>query len=288
MPWAALLMDFGSANYLGASVLTRKPQPPGTPQYQSPEAQRFEFEHAREPTARYKARPADDVYALGMMAYRLFTGRYPPPTLQLEPTEDGGIRLKSVPLVPPEKWVELSPEVATLLRRMLSEDPSARGSAAEVAQAFEQAAKTAGRQAAGARPPRPARVAVRARWFALAVGVLLVASAGWGMRWALEKSPAAMAPEAGHSSLGDVERAVPASGAKPRSGQSGIREGMPKKPVPGQLRPPCKKPLVEIQGGCWAGPGEEKPPCQPPAYEWKGKCYWPMASFEEPATSSPP
>jgi serine/threonine protein kinase len=32
---SAVLMDFGSANYLGASVLTRQPQPPGTPPYQS-------------------------------------------------------------------------------------------------------------------------------------------------------------------------------------------------------------------------------------------------------------
>ncbi|KFE63192.1 hypothetical protein DB31_2785 [Hyalangium minutum] len=46
---AAVLIDFGSGNYLGASVLTRQPQPPGTPQYQSPESQRFEFAHAGDP-----------------------------------------------------------------------------------------------------------------------------------------------------------------------------------------------------------------------------------------------
>ena len=285
---AALLMDFGSANYLGASVITRKPQPPGTPQYQSPEAQRFELEHARAPTARYKARPADDVYALGMMAYRLFTGRYPPPTLQLEPTEDGGIRLKSVPLVPPEKWVELSPELAALLRRMLSEAPSTRGSAGEVAQALEQAAERAGLQAAGARPPRPARMAVRVPRLALAVGVLLAASAGWVLRWALEKNPTGVAPEASSTGLGDVGNAVPASGAKPQPMQHGLREEVPKKPLPNQIRPPCEKPMVEIQGGCWVGPNQQKPPCKHPSYEWKGRCYWPMHSFQEPATSSPP
>jgi hypothetical protein len=96
-----------------------------------------------------------------------------------------------------------------------------------------------------------------------------------------------MAPEAGNSSLGDVERPVPASGAKPQAGQSGIREGVPKKPLPTQLRPPCKKPMVEIQGACWV-PRDEKPPCELPSYEWKGKCYWPVANLQEPATSSPP
>jgi eukaryotic-like serine/threonine-protein kinase len=295
---AAMLMDFGSGNYLGASVLTRQPQPPGTPQYQSPEAQRFEFEHAREPTARYKARPADDVYALGMMAYRLFTGRYPPPVIQVEATEEGGTRLKSVPLEPPEKWVELAPELAGLLRRMLSEDSSVRGSAGEVAQALEQTAEAA--VAPESPSPGPAPAALRTRrswrrqarvgapWPAVAVGVLLAVSAGWGMRWALEKRSAGTVPEAATSGLGDVSRAVPASGEKPPLVQSGIREEVPKKPLPNQQRPPCEKPLVEIKGGCWVGPNEQKPPCKHPSYEWKGHCYWPMHSFQGPATSAPP
>ena len=314
---AALLMDFGSGNYLGASVLTRQPQPPGTPQYQSPESQRFEFEHAGEPTARYKARPADDVYALGMMAYRLVTGRYPPPALQLEETEGGGTCLKPVPLAPPEKGVELGPELAALLLRMLSDDPTARGSAGEVAQALEQAAETAGPEAEGARTPRPAQVPVQAvapespspgpapaerrtraswlrpvlagaPWLAAVVGVLLAASAGWMMRWALEKRPARVAPEAGTSGLGDVGSAVPSSGEKPQPIQRGIREEVPKKPLPNQQRPPCQKPLVEIQGGCWVGPNQQKPPCELHTYEWKSQCYWPLIKVEAPATSDQP
>jgi len=294
---AAMLMDFGSGNYLGASVLTRQPQPPGTPQYQSPESQRFEFEHAGAATARYKARPADDVYALGMMAYRLITGRYPPPVLQVEETEEGGIRLKAVPLMPPEKWVELSPELAALLRRMLSDEPTARGTAGEVAQVLEQASETAAAQAASAKPPRPAAVAVPAvprrvlagaRGLAAAVGVLLAAGAGWVVQWRLERSPAEVAPEVESAGLGDARRAVPASGEKPYAVPSGLREEVPKKPLPNQQRSPCEDPLLEIQGGCWFGPRKEKPPCKAPWYEWKNQCYWPAIKMQAPPTADQP
>lgn len=281
----ALLMDFGSANYLGASVLTRQPQPPGTPQYQSPEAQHFEFEHAGASTARYKARPADDVYALGVTAYRMITGRYPPPVLQVEPAE-GALRLKAAPLVPPEKWVSLSPELSALLQRMLSVDPSTRGSAGEVAQALEEAAGDTRPEAKVAAVPR--RVLPRARWLAMAAGLVLVLSAGWLVQWQLHKSPVSALPEAGNSSLGDVGSALPASGEKPQALQSVLQAEVPKKPLPNQQRPPCGKPLVEIQGGCWVGPNEEKPPCTHPSYEWKGRCYWPMITSQGPSTSDPP
>lgn len=294
---AAVLMDFGSANYLGASVLTRHPLPPGTPLYQSPEAQRFEFEHASAPTARYKARPSDDVYALGMMAHRLVTGRYPPPVLEVEPTEDGSLRLKSVPLVPPEQWGALSPELSALLRRMLSEDPSARGSAADVAQALEAAAEREGHEAALARASRSTRAAVlaasrwvrpRARSMALAAGALLSVMTGWMIEGWLHEHPASTVPEAGTSRLGDMGNAVPASGQKPHADSSGLHEGVPKKPLPSQLRPPCPKPMVELQKACWIERTEEKPPCTLPSAEWKGKCYWPVASLQQPSTSNPP
>jgi serine/threonine protein kinase len=75
----AVLMDFGAGNYTGAARLTREGFPPGTDTYRSPEAWEFALHRPRNSTAVYEARPADDVFALGVSAYRLVTGTYPPP-----------------------------------------------------------------------------------------------------------------------------------------------------------------------------------------------------------------
>lgn len=293
---AAVLIDLGPGNYLGASVLTRQPQPPGMPQYQSPESQRFEFEHAADPTARYKAWPADDVYSLGIMAHRLLLGRNPPPALKLEEAEEG-LRLAAVPRALVEAWGALSPELAALLRRMLCQEPTARGSAGEVALALEGAAECARTQANGASPPRahpevarwaPRWLPPRARWMAMAASMLLAAIAGWGLRWRQEPGSATAAPAGGTSRLGELGSAAPEGGAKPTAEQGRIHEDVPKKPAPEQLRPPCKKPLVELQGGCWLEQREAKPPCEFPAAEWRGKCYLPIAHRQGSATSAPP
>ncbi|HYI03227.1 serine/threonine protein kinase, partial [Hyalangium sp.] len=316
-------MDFGCGNYLGAGVLTRQPQPPGTPQYQSPESQRFEFAHLREPTAaRYESQAADDVYALGMTAYRLVTGRYPPPSLEVEKTRRG-LRLVALPWVPPERWVVLCPELALLIRQMLSEEPSARGSAGDVARALERAAETAGPEADGPTTPRPAEappaparaapglvpgaamlrtrpwlrsVRARAPWLAATVGVCLVMGTWWTARRVLEEMRGREAQgawrgdkaDAGTSGLGDAGIALPVSVETPQPAPSGIQVDMPKNPLPGQRLSPCEKPLVEINGGCWVGPRDKKPPCGLHSYEWRNQCYWPMITPQRPTTSEPP
>jgi serine/threonine protein kinase len=74
----AFLTDFGAGHFRGAATLTSKLLPPGTPAYRSPEALAFVRAFRRHPTAHYPASTCDDLFALGVMAYRLVTDEYPP------------------------------------------------------------------------------------------------------------------------------------------------------------------------------------------------------------------
>jgi serine/threonine protein kinase len=74
------LTDFGAGHYRGADTLTSKLLPPGTPVYRSPEAWGFLNVFSRHPTVHYPASTCDDLFALGVMAYRLVTDEYPPLT----------------------------------------------------------------------------------------------------------------------------------------------------------------------------------------------------------------
>jgi len=338
----AVLMDFGSGNYRGASILTRQLPPPGTPLYQSPESLRFEWKHLHRPMVRYEAQPADDVYALGTTAYRLLTGSYPPPLVEVETTAKGS-RLVHRPLVLPERWAAASPELAALLHQMLSAEPAARGTAGEVAQALEREAAAARRQEYGPRrslpalrvsapssPSGPSHVSVEAApereaetvapspsfeaptrpgasphplrpragrvfWLA-AAGVALSLGAWWIGQYPRMERPAVVAQgtrggdkdSAGPSELADSAVAAPVNPGAPESARPGMGLQMPKKPLPGQRRPPCLKPMIEINGGCWAGPTDELPPCSALSYEWNKRCYAPIMGAWQPSTSDPP
>ncbi|WP_257458072.1 serine/threonine protein kinase [Archangium lipolyticum] len=73
----AVLVDFGVGYYEGAPTLTEGLFPPGTPRYRSPEAWRFGRENQDVQGAHYRAGVGDDLYALGVVFYRLLTGRDP-------------------------------------------------------------------------------------------------------------------------------------------------------------------------------------------------------------------
>jgi hypothetical protein len=317
----AMLMDFGAGDFRGARTLTREPLPPGTPQYRSPEALLFQWRWRRPSTAHYEAGPADDVYALGMLAYRLATGMYPPTT---DDDEDEVVvddsRLAYPALVPPEAQATMSPELAAFIRQMLSHEPTARGSAAEVAEALEYAAMTAGPEAdqpitpravethpmtpraVEAHPARTARTAPRRHppawllWLTAAVGVQVVINVWWSTHWQSVERPPAVAQEGrdggtedgGTASLADAALTRREDMALPVPAQEGISLEMPKKPFPGQRRPPCKKPETEINGGCWIALLEAVPPCGDTSYEWRNKCYYPVAAPQRPTTSEQP
>jgi serine/threonine protein kinase len=271
----ASLMDFGAGTWKGAPRLTHDgPMPPGTREYRSPKALRFHWEHRRNLNALYEVTPADDVYALGVTAYRLVTGVYPPPG-----TDPEG-RLEKYPVARPTRLLPQSlnawvvPELASLIERMLADEPQARGSARQVAEAAEEAATKAGSKAdrplmgpdpvrVSATPgpaPKPAAEPVQVRSkpptlpsehrssrAVVTLGVLLAMA----IVAVLCPSPAVEAPNAlaraeqqdagteedgGTLGLGEEARTAPVSASAQPNSRRGVALDMPRKPLPGQLR----------------------------------------------------
>ncbi len=149
----AVLTDFGSSTYAGAATLTPPTVVPGTPAYLSPEAALIELRALRDPTVRYTARPADDLYALGVTACRLVTGEYP---ALGEPSQDEKGNWQVEAVVHPPALLDdacVAPPLRALILRMLSVRPEERGTAAELAELLEQATE---RLAPVSAPPSPA------------------------------------------------------------------------------------------------------------------------------------
>ena len=154
----ALLTDFGSGRYPEASLLTPDILPPGTPAYRSPEAWLFSLQHFRDTQARYSALPSDDLYSLGVTAYRLVTGHYPE---LAEPSQDEAGTWHLQGLSSPAPLLlnpRVSPQLNGLILRMLSVHPEARGTAAQLAEALEQASQLSTPESTGplfVQQPRP-------------------------------------------------------------------------------------------------------------------------------------
>jgi eukaryotic-like serine/threonine-protein kinase len=145
-PDRAVLVDFGSAYHRGASPLTWN-LPPGTPRYRSPEAWMFTQQSTRPPSARYAFRASDDVFALGVSAYRLVTDEYPPPTDPAHPLSGCWAAEGLGPRAPRELNARVAPALDGLILRMVSVEPAQRGTAGTLAEALERAAAGAGPEA---------------------------------------------------------------------------------------------------------------------------------------------
>jgi eukaryotic-like serine/threonine-protein kinase len=333
----AVLTDFGSGTWRGAPPLTERVMPPNTREYRSPEALRFEWGNWRKKGARYEAGPADDLYALGVAAYRLVTGGYPPPGTDPEALKEnlpeGAARRPTARELNPR----VVPELSALIERMLAEEPEARGSVREVAEAAESEAEHLGPEVdvapwgleraeakgvavpAGIQPEPSAAPAAavpsagvpvaehterearpwewRPVFVVTTVSLMLVATC-W---MAPDSSPAPpevaqveepereMAPDAGTRGLGDEALATRVEAfSVPNSGEP-VAENIPKQPLPGQRRPPCKKSWeVVINGGCWKLLAGSAPPCGEGEYEWQGACYDPALDRSRPPTSTKP
>jgi hypothetical protein len=232
------------------------------------------------------------VYALGVTAYRMVTGKYPPPRVDPElALGPGGAWLQ--PLLPPRKLATVSKELEVLILRMLAEEPEARGPSGDLAQALEAAVRSEDAEAdlpitvrpthaTAERAARPIALFRPPAWLVVAAtGVAVIA---WvAMHWQHVKTSGtnAGARDGGSTGLAD---AAPTGVPPPVSAQSRIGLDLPKKPLPSQRQPPCEKPEIEINGGCWVILGNATPPCGARSYEWKNGCYWP--SFEQPRPST--
>lgn len=304
----AVLVDFGSCWYPGASPLTGRELPPGTAPYRSPQLGLLEFALGLGSTGTYQTQPADDVYALGITAYRLLAGVYPPSE------SDGSARPEA-----PKGLNDVCPALGALIKRMLSEDPKARGSARQVAEELEEMLRST-RPAmderwganASRQPTEKARPPTRREQprkelmphFVVAGGMCLMALFLLLMPRDVDRGELADAeprpnprvsdqPDGG-TSVGEeaMTAAAPAEGLPPE--ERGVSREVPSRPLDGQMRPPCTRRLtVELNGACWAILlGAEKAPCDPTMipklYEHAGRCYTPIFKGQRQPTSKDP
>jgi len=291
-----VLIDFGSGHFEGAARLTWQSLPPGTHEYLSPQACRFEMGLGRHRNGYYPPAAADDVYALGMTAFRLVMGQYPPPVDTRE-DEEGYWHL-----VRPDfrRLLESNPRVGPRLRelilRLLSEAPEARGTAAQAAAELEAIAEE-----------RVPRLRAWRPWLAVA------AAAGFaGLLWNVApvsvppqrvsaSSPGALdfqSPDAGTSAVGDASPTQKQAPAPPAQEKKPVAQQPLPEPRPGQTRPdkrgqcPGRKQVL-INGACWidVSASMSTDECvENGSVLFKGRCYEPVQpSPKQPQpTSSPP
>jgi serine/threonine-protein kinase len=87
------------------------------------------------------------------------------------------------------------------------------------------------------------------------------------------------------SSLAEPAATEFLSAPEPLSTHEGVTAELPQGPLPGQRTPPCKRPQIEINGGCWIRVADEAPPCVASTYEWKKRCHFPVPAPPRPSTS---
>jgi hypothetical protein len=285
----AVLIDFGSGHYQGAPRLTWQSLPPCTSAYRSAQASLFHIRLVRERDSYYAPTPADDLYALGVTAYRLVMGKYPPP-MEVQEDEEGCWQVWSPD---PRPLLENNPRVKPVLRewilRLLSDTPEARGTAGQLAEALEAEAKgsmpvpqvatppaaevsppnVAVAGAGGAqveRPRQPVRVRAWKPWLALA-GVVATGVLLWSVKQPVQIQPGqvsastrraadAQVPDAGPAAVGNSLPTAPLASAHPLTEQEPIAQDSPPVPRPGQTQPDAKgrcpaRSHVAINGGCW-------------------------------------
>ncbi len=311
----AMLLDFGSGSFQGAERLTWQSLPPGTSDYRSPAANLYLLTSLRAPTEQFHATAADDLYALGVTAYRLVTGEYPP---EAQPVKDetGAWRVECPDLgAALERKAAVEPRMRESILKLLAEAPEARGTAAEFAQTLEAPdAPVESRVASSLMTEQLSTMAGRPqkqdsgrgyrdtwRSLAIAVGVACLLTWTWqAVRVGLEctrlgslSTQHADVPDAGSAAVGDSTELAPLDSAQE---QKALADEMPPEPRPGQTRTDEKgkcpgRQHVPINGGCWVEqPLTHATECQENGFTLiKGQCYAPalLPHGKRPPTSFP-
>ncbi|HYH95904.1 serine/threonine protein kinase [Hyalangium sp.] len=139
-----VLMDLGAGGYEGATPLTSHVLPPVTEVYLSPEAMAFAQAHVAQAGARYQARPTDDLYALGVMAYRVLVDEYPFPVHLPRDMYWAAVQSRPAPQVR-ERNPRVPEALAAIVQRLLASRPEERHTdAQELAEALLQAREAGG------------------------------------------------------------------------------------------------------------------------------------------------
>jgi serine/threonine protein kinase len=138
------LTDFGAGAYKGAKTLTVQPLAPGTPNYRSPEACAFQRLFAAHPSLHYPSSVCDELFALGVMAYRLVTDEYPPCADPDQPGAEVWRKGGPGPRPPHELNANVSVELSKLIMRLLaSPERRFKGDVQLAAEAMERASASA-------------------------------------------------------------------------------------------------------------------------------------------------
>jgi serine/threonine-protein kinase len=184
----AVLVDFGAAWSEGVTTLTQGLYPPGTPHYRSPEAWRFGLENMGNEAAHYRPGVADDLYALGVVLYRLLTHRYP-----FEVGDETSVRavIHKAPLPPHLHNPRVPRPLSALCLKLLAKTPGERyPSATALCEALEEL--LAGADAAWRVPlreaprdggPGPAHTRLTPRLHRAAASVGVLVALGLGGMW---------------------------------------------------------------------------------------------------------
>jgi serine/threonine-protein kinase len=228
----AVLVDFGAGYREGEPTLTKGVFPKGAHHYRAPEAWAFLRQHAGVPGAHFRPGPSGDLYALGVVLYRLLTGRFP-----FRLTDEGGVDVEAVlhqaPLPPHLVNPRVPPEVGAVCLRLLAKTPEERyPSAVALYAALEEAKARADAtwRAPLHEAPRPARKSWtrRARVLTGVGAGLALALGAWWLTSRQEVAP-------GRPPLESAPAATVVSPAAPRKDSEPVKQ---QTPAPSPEAPP--------------------------------------------------